>query len=314
MPGPPALPAPHVFAGTYLDRATERRADAQWLAAALGDPATRFVPVWRDKSLLRDRHAALVTTAQVQPSLATRAPILLGEFRGAPVFALELDVPEPPVFADASFADLRLLAGTLPPADAGLLAYARAMLHWHARHRHCGVCGAPTEARSAGHVLHCPACGSETFPRIDPAIIVLVSDGERALLGRQASWPAGRYSTIAGFVEPGESLEDAVAREVLEETGVPLASIAYHSSQPWPFPASLMVGFCAAAVPGSTPRAGEELEDVRWFSRAQIAAGTPLLPPPQSISYRLIEDWYDAGRPGQLAAEPHAGRWWQGRQ
>src|ERR1700687_2427327 len=255
MPGPPALPAPHVFAGTYLDRAANRRADAAWLAAALGDPATRFVPVWRDQSLLRDRHAALVTAAQVQPYLAARAPILLGELRDAPVFALELDVAGAPVFAGARFAGARLIAGPLRPLDAGLLAYARAMVHWHARHRHCGVCGTATEVRSAGHVLHCPGCGSETFPRIDTAIIVLVSDGERALLGRQASWPAGRYSTIAGFVEPGESLEDAVAREVLEETGVPLASIVYHSSQPWPFPASLMVGFCAGAVAGRTPPA-----------------------------------------------------------
>lgn len=316
MPGPAAPPAPHVFAGSYLDRATERRADAAWIAAALIGPATRFVPIWREQSLVRDERAALLTAAQVQPFRAARAPILLGEFRGSPVFALELDVPEAPVFGDAGFADLRLLGGALPAMDAGLLAYARAMVHWHARHRYCGVCGAPTEARSGGHVLHCtdPSCGNETFPRIDPAIIVLVSDGERALLGRQASWPTGRYSTIAGFVEPGESLEDAVAREVLEETAVPLSAIVYHSSQPWPFPASLMLGFCAVAVAGSTPRAGEELQDVRWFSRAEIAAGTPLLPPPQSISYRLIEDWYDAGRHGALAAEPRAGRWWQGRQ
>lgn len=137
-------------------------------------------------------------------------------------------------------------------------------------------------------------CGAEHFPRLDPAIIVLVTDGERALLGRQAAWPEGRYSTIAGFVEPGESLEDAVAREVLEETGVTVIDPVYHSSQPWPFPSSLMIGFTAFAAGDSEPRADEELEDVRWFSREDIAAGVPALPPPQSVSFRLIEDWYDA--------------------
>lgn len=137
-------------------------------------------------------------------------------------------------------------------------------------------------------------CGQEFFPRLDPAIIVLVSDGERALLGRQASWPAGRYSTIAGFVEPGESLEDAVAREVMEETGVPVGGARYDSSQPWPFPASLMIGFRAWAPADSRPhRAGGELEDVRWFTRGEIRSGAALLPPEHSISRRLISSWLE---------------------
>jgi len=146
-------------------------------------------------------------------------------------------------------------------------------------------------------VLVCtnPACRHEQFPRLDPAIIVLITDGPRALLGRQASWPIGRYSTIAGFVEPGESLEDAVAREVLEETGVLVDGIEYHSSQPWPFPSSLMLGFTARAVTAEVMRRDEELEDVRWFTRADIASGTPVLPPLTSISFRLIEHWFDAG-------------------
>jgi NAD+ diphosphatase len=131
---------------------------------------------------------------------------------------------------------------------------------------------------------------------------VLVTDGERALLGRNASWPEGRYSTIAGFVEPGESLEDAVVREVLEETSVAVTRVDYHSSQPWPFPSSLMVGFLAHAAPGAVARAGEELEDARWFTRDEIAAGTPVLPPRTSISHRLIESWFDAGSPSPLAA------------
>jgi len=140
-----------------------------------------------------------------------------------------------------------------------------------------------------------PACANEVFPRIDPAIIVLVSDGERALLGRQSTWPPGRYSTIAGFVEPGESLEDAVAREVLEETGVRVRRVAYHSSQPWPFPSSLMVGFHATAEPGSPVHIGGELEDARWFTRAELRENPRILPPSRAISYRLIRTWLDAG-------------------
>ena len=153
-------------------------------------------------------------------------------------------------------------------------------------------------------------CAAEFFPRIDPAIIVLVSDGDRALLGRQASWPKNRYSTIAGFVEPGESLEDAVAREVLEETGVSIVTSDYHSSQPWPFPSSLMLGFMASAEPGSVTGSSSELEDARWFTRAEIASGTVVLPPPTSISHRLIENWFDADWPTPLRNVP--ARSWSG--
>jgi NAD+ diphosphatase len=171
------------------------------------------------------------------------------------------------------------------------------MLHWRRMHRYCGRCGAETEPRKAGHVMVCtnPVCRHEHFPRIDPAIIVLVTDGERVLLGRQASWPAGRYSTIAGFVEPGESLEDAVVREVAEETGVRVDEVDYHSSQPWPFPSSLMLGFTARAASQEVRLQDEELEDARWFTRSEIAGGTPKLPPRLSISFRLIEHWFDAG-------------------
>ena len=142
-------------------------------------------------------------------------------------------------------------------------------------------------------MLHCtnPICAHEFFPRIDPAIIVLVTDGERALLGRQASWPPGRYSTIAGFVEPGESLEDAVVREVMEETAVEVTSVRYDSSQPWPFPSSLMLGFHATAAPESIVRVSGELEAAAWFTREQINSGQTLVPPSHAISYRLISAW-----------------------
>jgi NAD+ diphosphatase len=191
----------------------------------------------------------------------------------------------------ASFEELRALVPLLPEDQAQLLIYARALLVWRARHCHCGVCGAPTTARSAGHVLVCTRCGTEFFPRIDPAIIVLVSDTRRALLGRQRSWAPGRYSALAGFVEAGESLEEAVGREVEEETGVQVGWVRYFASQPWPFPASLMLGFHAHAREAPV-RLDGELEDARWFELEQLrSADETLLPPPHTIARRLIEAW-----------------------
>src|SRR5262249_4560440 len=153
-----------------------------------------------------------------------------------------------------------------------LLAYARGLMHWHARHGFCGVCGSRTESASAGHVRKCtnPDCGASHFPRTDPAVIMLVHDGDKALLGRQKVWPQGMYSTLAGFVEPGESLEETVRREVYEETGIAVGEVVYHSSQPWPFPASLMIGFHAEARSRTINRVDSELEDAGWFSRAEL--------------------------------------------
>jgi NAD+ diphosphatase len=240
----------------------------------------------------------------------------LGRVDEASFFAYEIESLDPPQLLNgARFEDLRLVASLLPPEEAGLLGYARAMISWQRRHRFCGSCGATTLPAKGGHVLVCtnPACRHEQFPRLDPAIIVLVSDGERALLGRQASWPVGRYSTIAGFVEPGESLEDAVAREVLEETGVQVDAIEYHSSQPWPFPASLMLGFTAHAATQEVHLHDQELEDARWFTRAEVVAGVPLLPPSQSISFGLIEHWFNAGSDRPLRDIHGATSWAQSR-
>jgi NAD+ diphosphatase len=274
------------------------------------------IPVWNSRSLIaagEEPRAALVGVDVIPPERrGVDDLILLGRVAGAGMFAYEIESVEPPqLLPGARFEDLRLVAAVLRPEEAGLLGYARAMISWRHRHRYCGTCGCRTIAAKSGHVLVCtsPSCRHQQFPRLDPAIIVLVSDGERALLGRQASWPAGRYSTLAGFVEPGEALEDAVAREVFEEAGVQIDSIEYHSSQPWPFPASLMLGFTARAVSDTIHLHDEELEDARWFTRADIASGTPLLPPSQSISYRLIEHWFDAGRQGRLRELAGAGSW-----
>jgi NAD+ diphosphatase len=308
---------PNVFSGPYLDRVAHLRKDPAAIAAALADPGSLIVPLWHARSLVRPggpgcTAAFVEVTHEIRRTLPDGELVLLGRFRGHVCFAAELvGDPPPELVPETRFEDLRSAGGQLPEDEAGLLAYARAMVLWRQRHRHCGSCGAPARSESAGHVMKCtaPGCGAEQFPRLDPAIIVLVTDGARALLGRQAAWPPGRYSTIAGFVEPGESLEDAVAREVLEETGVAVDEASYHSSQPWPFPASLMIGFTARAAADSVPRADEELEDVRWFTRAQIAAGTPRLPPPQSVSFRLIEDWYDSGSPLPLRRTPGVGLW-----
>ena len=317
-----SLRTPNVFAGPYLDRSAHLRKDAAFLAAALADPDALLVPVWDSRSLLRREpqgwSAGLVEAAhELRLALRNDDLVLLGRFRGRVCFAAEIGgASVPAVPEETSFEDLRLAGGQLPEDEAGLLAYARAMVLWRRRHRHCGTCGAPTASTSAGHVMKCSneACGDEHFPRLDPAIIVLVTDGERALLGRQAAWPAGRYSTIAGFVEPGESLEDAVAREVLEETGVTVLDASYQSSQPWPFPSSLMIGFTATAAPGAVAQADDELEDARWFARDEIASGYPGLPPPQSVSFRLIEDWYDSGSSLPLRQTPGVKLWGQPRR
>jgi NAD+ diphosphatase len=186
---------------------------------------------------------------------------------------------------------LRDLAPMLSQAEGGMVAHAVGLLNWHRRHRFCANCGAPSEAREAGHVRVCPACGTQHHPRTDPVVIMLVTDGDRALLGRQAQWPAGRYSALAGFVEPGESLEEAVAREVREETGARVDDVRYRSSQPWPFPTSLMLGFSARWAGGEPVVRDGELEDVGWFTRQAIVDGDVLLPPPTAIARRLIDEW-----------------------
>jgi NAD+ diphosphatase len=296
----------NVFAGPYLDRAAHLRQDSAWLAGAIADERSCVVPIWNSRSLIAvsEPRAAFLQIGEIPPEQRSLGDlILLGRIQETSYFAHEIEsVDTPQLSTCARFEDLRLVASLLPPAEAGLLGYARAMISWRRRHRFCGSCGAVTLATKGGHVLVCtnPACRHEQFPRLDPAIIVLISDGERALLGRQASWPVGRYSTIAGFVEPGESLEDAVAREVLEETGVVVDAIDYHSSQPWPFPASLMLGFTAHAVTHQVHLRDQELEDARWFTRDEVAAGQPLLPPNQSISFSLIEHWFDAGSERRL--------------
>ena len=293
---------PTLFSGPFLERRAELRDDPEWIHAARGDPTTRYVISFGSLQLVTSSTESDVALLDNTADLVARAtdPMLtfLGWFRGQRTVLIDYGSSRPPLPEGTELGELRPLAPSLPPDSASLLAYARALVLWRSRHRHCGVCGSRTERARAGHVMRCTRaeCASEFFPRLDPAIIVLVSDpsGERALLGRQAIWPAGRYSTIAGFVEPGESLEDAVTREVEEETGVLVGDVEYVSSQPWPFPSSLMLGFRAIARTEAISLRDGELEDARWFTRADIDAGHPALPPAGSISARLIDGWFHA--------------------
>lgn len=294
-----------------FNRATDKRLDTGWLAERRADPGARFIAVWQNRHLftLEDPpQPRWLTTEELGPWLAQAEVVaFLGLAGDQPCFAVGLVAPEPPPFTELGrWLDLRFSGGALEPAVWELLAYARALIYWHHRNRFCGKCGSPTVSAEGGHVRLCtnPTCEEHHFPRTDPAIIVLVSDGERCLLGRQGTWPAGRYSTLAGFVEPGESLEAAVAREVQEETSVQVQAIHYFRSQPWPFPGSLMLGFTAQAATTTIQCRDGELEDARWFSRAELIAGlqngTLRLSPSFAISYQLIEHWFDANEPGAL--------------
>lgn len=296
--------ARHVFDGVALDRAPALRADAAALGAALADPESVFVPVHEDRSLFDDDAAPLFVRGSELPARADlESATLLGVRDGVAWFALDADPDAllPALSREAAFLDLKPQAGTLPAGDAAVLAYARAMVHWRRNHRHCGACGTPTAPAQGGHLLRCPACGRQHFPRTDPAIIVLVRCGERALLARHPAWRPRVFATLAGFLEPGESLEGAVEREVAEEVGLRLARVDYHSSQPWPFPGSIMVGFTAEAEPGATGGPPEpvpdpaEIEEARWLTRAELRAafdtGEIVTPSEVSIAWRLIEDW-----------------------
>jgi NAD+ diphosphatase len=278
------------------DRVGHRRTDQAWLDETWVDPSTRVLllggarfPVTRDRDAI-----AWFTPAEVPEGQR----IFLGEQHGVARFAVLLDEP----LAD-DWATFRAVGPALSVDDAGLLVHAVALAEWHRSHRFCPRCGGRLDVAAAGHVLTCDGCGRQQFPRADPAVIMLVTDDdERALLGRQPSWPEGRYSTLAGFVDPGESLEQAVVREVAEEVGVEVADVTYFGNQPWPFPSSLMVGFFARAVTTEISVDQDEISDARWFTREQMRAeaeaGTLLLPGGISISRSLVESWYGGPLPG----------------
>jgi NAD+ diphosphatase len=291
----------------------ERRDDEDWLERALQSEDAHYVPLWRSRSLLsRDGDGTIAVYLRpgelADPALLS-PPTLLGTDEKRTYFAVSLtDAQRDQVLAEhpgASFDDLRIASIDMDAKHAGILAYAKALHYWQHRHGFCGVCGNANRLSSAGHRMICSneECARQSFPRIDPAIIVLVTHEDACLLGRSPNWPPRRFSTLAGFVEPGESLEDAVAREVHEEASVRLGAIRYVSSQPWPFPASSMCGFYAEALSREC-EVSDELEEVRWFDtgelRTAVERGEVLLSPPMSIAFQLLADWYRGQGGGDL--------------
>jgi NAD+ diphosphatase len=279
------------------DRVGHRRTDDAWLTDTWGEPATRVLPLSRGHFPVTGDGTSAGWLSPGEAPGGQR--VFLGEQRGVAHFAVLLD--EPP---GAGWASLRTAAPDLSESETSLLVHAVALAEWHRAHRFCSRCGNALTAAAAGHVLTCTGCGHQHFPRTDPAVIMLVVDHEdRALLGRQPRWPEGRFSTLAGFVDPGESLESAVRREVDEEVGIEIGDVTYLGNQPWPFPASLMVGFFATALTTEIRVDDDEISEARWFTRAQIRAeaeaGSLLLPGEVSISRTLIETWYGGVLPGR---------------
>ncbi|GAB3168801.1 NAD(+) diphosphatase [Telluribacter humicola] len=298
----------NVFAAGTLQRVSESRVDEQYIQSKLHDPATRFIPVWKNKNLVTavdPIQSVYLSYDQATPLLTDSAPLIfLGILEGVTYFAFALpdDSPVATLFpAEQHFKDLRDIGVLLTQDEGSLYAYARALVHWHRTHQYCGRCGSKTLSIEGGHVLQCinPNCVLRHFPRTDAAIILLITYREHCLLVRQSIWPEGMYATVAGFLEPGESLENAVAREVMEETGLVLENIQYHSSQPWPFPASIMIGFTAQSTSMDYKLDQVEIEKAVWVTREELAEklqnGTIKLPPPLSIASRLIDEWYKGG-------------------
>ena len=305
----PPDPRPNYYAALPLDRRAQQRGDQAWIDRLLRDGATRILPIWRAQNLVAGigeaPRAAWLSLAQAEAWIGGSDAVFLGISGDIAHFALELSHLEDPApaaaMAAAGFTDLRSVGAVIPRDDGALLAYARGLIHWHSRHRFCGVCGHGTVSEQAGHQRRCgnPGCGAVHFPRTDPAVIMLIHDGDRIILGRQAQWPPGMHSVLAGFVEPGESLEEAVAREVMEEVGIPVADVRYHSSQPWPFPASIMLGFMARALSTELHLSPDEIESARWYSREELRRSpeneTFRLSRRDSIARRLVDDWLAAG-------------------
>ena len=283
-----------------FDRAAEKRDDLAFLEAQLNDTETWLLPLWQGHVFIRDGELVLLRLGQSQPDgLLDRCAeiVWLGQYAGVGCFGIDLSPLQAPLqlrsLSNSTPTQLRAVLAQLPAAQLELCLCARALLTWHERHQHCSVCGQPSRPRRGGHLRVCSSsgCAAEHFPRTDPCVLVLVCSGDRCLLGRSKGWPEGMYSALAGFVEPGETLEQAVARETLEEVGVTLGAMRYVGSQPWPFPASLMLAFVAQAQSEQIRVDTTELEAARWVTRAELQAPHEhgfFVPPPFAIAGQLI--------------------------
>ncbi len=305
----------NVFTYSDLDRKVKQRKDKDRLLALQSDSASRYLAFHRDRFLIRSRprtapcYLNAEEVSALKPDIET--VVFLGSRKSKHYFAADIrnsQTAEALISESQKFVGLRECGRGLKARNASLLSYAKAIFHWHAAHLYCGVCGSRTQPKQGGHVRTCTSdeCGANHFPRTDPAIIVSVTRNGKCLFGRQMSWPPKRFSVIAGFVEPGESIEQAVAREVLEETDIEIGRIHYHSSQPWPFPGSIMLGYSATATSEAISLNDGELQEAHWRSVDEVISGLECdefrLPTPLSIAYRLIEDWFDANSEETLAS------------
>ena len=300
------MKSPNFFSETGLNRMAERRIDSVWLEEVAGHKDAVVLPVWRTHNLIDDLtgkpKAIGLSMGSISDILDDTSHLVFLGYRGkVPYFTIDLshmDEPSelPPLKGSGQFTDIRNIGLDLPKEDGGLLAYSRAIAQWHKTHKFCSRCGSPTVPRDGGHMRQCtnPDCNTQHFPRTDMAVIMLVSSGDKIVMGRKKDWAEDRFSILAGFVEPGETLEGAVAREVMEEVGIPVTNINYHSSQPWPFPSNLMLGFFAEAESEEINIQDDELAEARWFSREELideAKEYAQKPHSVSIARRLISEW-----------------------
>lgn len=297
----------YCFAGNPLDRASERRRDSAWIRSLLDDPAARILPLRELRPLTRGSELLVLDWQPVEPwrDLIERGATLvfLGLAGERPHFAIDASGADAALAAAGEPIDARILAPQLPGVEAAILGEARSLIDWHARHRFCAQCGSPTEVTAAGWVRRCPECKASHYPRSDPVTIMLAIRGERALLGRNRRRPGNRFSCLAGFMEPGETLEECVRREVHEESGVRVGRVRYLACQPWPFPSSLMMGFLCEGLTEEITVDPEELAEARWFEREEIRAmvaraatgpddPTQLsVPGPVAIAHQLCRRW-----------------------
>jgi NAD+ diphosphatase len=299
----------YCFAGNPLDRVSERRRDADWIVSLLEEPTTRLIPLRNLKPSIHNGGEMALDWQRVGPwreVIAGGATLaFLGIAEGCAHFVLDVTSADQPPDPAVENIDVRTLAPLIAGPEAAILAEARSVVDWHARHRFCAQCGTPSEVASGGWARHCPHCKAHHFPRVDPVVIMLAVRGERALLGRGRRRPGARFSCLAGYMEPGETLEDAVRREVREESGIRCGRVRYLASQPWPFPSTLMMGFLTEALSEDITVDPEELVEARWFERHEIrdmvaraAAGdpdpattVPSLPGPVAIAHQICRRW-----------------------
>jgi NAD+ diphosphatase len=297
----------YCFAGNPLNRASERRRDTAWIASLFDDPAARILPLCELRPLTRGSASPVLDWQPVAPwrDLVERGATLvfLGLDGERPYFAVDASGADIMAAEDREPIDARTLAPLLPTGEAAILAEARSLVYWHARHRFCAQCGSPTRVTAAGWVRRCPECKASHYPRSDPVTIMLAVRGERALLGRNRRRPGSRFSCLAGFMEPGETLEECVRREVHEESGIRVGRVRYLACQPWPFPSSLMMGFLCEGLTEEITVDPEELAEARWFERDEIramvarAATGPddptqvSVPGPVAIAHQICRRW-----------------------